>query len=238
MPSTKSQLLSLLKRQGRCTVDELAAGLGLAAMTVRQHLAMLERDDMVSFVEERRRTGRPHYVYSLTEQGEESFSKRFDRMAIQLLREVGELESAEIAGLSAEQKRSLLFDKHADRFIDRHLPKLQPLSISQRVMAVAEILQAEGGFAEWAQTDDGLEIRDYNCFYRKLCNVEGGACRWHVRVLAALFGCMAESQDAASQSVQLCRFVVRPEREGGAAHPESRNGAAVYFGRKTPSMTG
>src|SRR5579859_6372492 len=55
MHSTKSQILAALKRQGGCSVDELAVTLGLAPMTVRQHLATLERDALVGSTEERQR---------------------------------------------------------------------------------------------------------------------------------------------------------------------------------------
>src|SRR5438309_1180307 len=91
MQSTKSQILAALKRQGHCSVDELAAQLSLAPMTVRQHLAMLERDSLVESHEERQRLGRPHFVFVLTEKGEASFPKQYDEIARQLLSEVGRL---------------------------------------------------------------------------------------------------------------------------------------------------
>jgi len=130
MHSSKSQILVALKRQGRCSVDELAIALHLAPMTVRQHLATLERDGLVVSAEERQRMGRPHFVFSLTEQGDESFGMRYDRIALQLLLEVGRLDSQEIAGLSAEEKTALLFDRLADRFISRYRPRMGPLTLA------------------------------------------------------------------------------------------------------------
>ena len=98
--STKSQILALLKRSAGCTVDELASALELARMTVRQHLATLERDNLIIAREVRRPTGRPHFVYSLTDKGEETFPKRYDHLADMLIDEVGFLDSSEIEGLS------------------------------------------------------------------------------------------------------------------------------------------
>ena len=70
MRTTKNQILSHLKRSGGSSVEELSTSLGLARMTIRQHLATLERDALVSSREVRRATGRPHYVFSLTDSGE------------------------------------------------------------------------------------------------------------------------------------------------------------------------
>lgn len=230
MQSTKSQILAALKRHGRCSVDELAVALGLAPMTVRQHLATLERDALVTSVEERQRLGRPHFLYSLTEKGEESFHRHYDRIALQLLDEVGRLDSSEIAGLSAEEKTALLFDKLADRFIARHWPQVEPLSVGRRVAAIAELLQNESGFAEWTAGDAGYEIRDYNCFYRKLNGVDGDVCRWHERVLTGLLGCPVRCESNEARATHLCRFVVAANAAAVPSAPLAQAPAVVFAG--------
>jgi len=230
MQSSKSQILAALKRHGRCSVDELAAALGLAPMTVRQHLATLERDALVTSVEERQRLGRPHFLYSLTEKGEESFHRHYDRIALQLLDEVGRLDSSEIAGLSAEERTTFLFDKLADRFISRHWPQVEPLTVARRVAVIAELLQNESGFAEWTAGEAGYEIRDYNCFYRKLNGLDGEVCRWHERVLTALLGCPVHSESTATRATHLCRFVIAVEADAPPAAPSPEAPAVVFAG--------
>jgi predicted ArsR family transcriptional regulator len=235
MHSTKSQILSALKRRGRCTVDELAAGLGLASMTVRQHLATLERDELVASEEERQRLGRPHFVYFLTDKGEASFPVGYDKLAARLIRAVGDLDSSEIAGLSSEEKTALLFDKLAAQFVDRHGADVQRLSLPERVAAVAALLQQESGFAEWIRTSDGYEILDYNCFFRRLNGLNGEPCRWHARVLSELLDQPVESRAASPASAQLCRFAVRARPEAdkkngshaGLSAASQRAGAAA-----------
>jgi DeoR family suf operon transcriptional repressor len=221
MQSTKSQILAALKRHGRCSVDQLAAALGLAPMTVRQHLATLERDELVASREERQRLGRPHFLYSLTEKGEASFTQAYDRLAQQLVLAVADLDSAEIAGLTAEEKTALLFDKIADRVIDAAQERVRGLPLAERVAVVAQLLQQEGGLAEWTRTSDGFEILDYNCLYRRLHGAEGGPCRWHARLLSGLLGSPVEGCAAAPPSPQLCRFAVRR----GVAGEEALSGS-------------
>src|SRR5712692_2312090 len=105
MQSTKEQILVRLKRTGGSTVEGVATEFGLAGMTVRQHLAGLERDGLVESREERGRTGRPRLLFSLSDGGEERFPKRYDRLADLALCEVAFLEAEEIAGLGPEEKK-------------------------------------------------------------------------------------------------------------------------------------
>lgn len=52
--STAERILFLLKTRAPLTASDLARDLGITAMGVRQHLARLEDDGLVAFVDERR----------------------------------------------------------------------------------------------------------------------------------------------------------------------------------------
>ena len=47
MQSTRTYILQLIRDEGRVTVDRLAEKLGLSPMTIRHHLALLQRDGLV-----------------------------------------------------------------------------------------------------------------------------------------------------------------------------------------------
>jgi predicted ArsR family transcriptional regulator len=77
--STKSLILAFIKRNWRSTVDELAQALGLAPMTVRQHLTAPQCDDLLEAEPVRRATGRPHYIYRLTRRGDNALERWWGR---------------------------------------------------------------------------------------------------------------------------------------------------------------
>jgi len=210
MQSTKSQILGLLKRSGGSTVEGLASSLNLARMTVRQHLATLERDDLVTAREVRRATGRPHFLYTLTDKGEETFPKRYDRLADMIIDEVALLDSSEIEGLSPVEKKNLLFRKLAHRLAQQYASRVEGKRLEERVQTVTEILQLESGFAEWRKLEDGFEILDYNCAYRKVAE-NHDLCAWHLEFLTQLLGGGVRAVSFQSRGGDLCRFVV----EGG-----------------------
>jgi len=207
MQTTKSQILGLLKRSGGSTVEELASSLSLARMTVRQHLATLERDDLVTAREVRRATGRPHFLYTLTDKGEETFPKRYDRLADMVIDEVALLDSSEIEGLSPPEKKDLLFRKLAHRLAQQYAPKVEGKSLEEQVQTVAEILQSESGFAEWRKLESGFEILDYNCAYRKVAENQD-LCAWHLELLSQLLGGRVRAVSFQSKGGDLCRFLI------------------------------
>ena len=211
MQTTKSQILGLLKRSGGSTVEELASSLSLARMTVRQHLATLERDDLVTAREVRRATGRPHFLYTLTDRGEETFPKRYDRLADMIIDEVSLLDGSEIAGLSPIQKKDLLFRKLARRLAQQYAPRVEGKLLEERVQTVTEILQSESGFAEWRKVDSGFEILDYNCAYRKVAENQD-LCTWHLELLTQLLGDNVRAASFQNKGGDLCRFIVGGEK--------------------------
>ena len=208
MQTSKSLILARLKRSGGSPVDELATSLGLARMTVRQHLATLERDGLVTSREVRRPTGRPHFVYSLTDLGEETFPKRYDRLAELILEEVARLDAKEMVGLTPTEKKKLLFDRMVERLSVQYQAKLSGKKLPERVIAVAQILDEEGGFAEWRALKDGFEIADYNCVYRRVVDSHGDLCDWHLSLLEKLLGGDVRCSQFMSKGAECCRFVV------------------------------
>lgn len=214
--STKNDILSYLKRAGGTSVDAVASEFGLARMTVRQHLFGLERDGLVVSHEERRQTGRPHLVFSLSADGEERFPKRYDRLADLALQEVALLEADEIAGLGPQEKKRLLLKKMADRVYEEHEPLVRDKVLKERVAIVADILREEGGFAEWLAEGQRYEIVDYNCVYRKVADSHRDVCEWHLSLLGRLLGKDVECAQFISEGADCCRFVVRGDAEVSA----------------------
>ena len=219
MQTTKQQLLMLLKRTGSVTVEEAAGALCVASMTARQHLVNLERDGLVSSEPVRRSNGRPHYLYSLTPKGEEMFPRRYDLLAQVLLDEVGALNPTDIASLSPDEKRSLLIRRTADRLADQYRFQVEGRSLSDRVIAVTNVLHLIGGFAEWLPTDTGYEVRDYNCVFARLIAAqpnlvpegEASGCEWHVRLLTQLLRAPVQHERVVNGRVECCRYLIAAE---------------------------
>jgi predicted ArsR family transcriptional regulator len=210
--STKTLILTSIKRSGGSTVDELAQALDLAPMTVRQHLSALQRDDLVRAEPVRRATGRPHYVYRLTQRGDDTFPKRYDRLAEALLEEVSRLEAGEIENLAPDEKASLVLHRVADRLVEAYAPKVRGRVLEEQVAAVTEMLHVDGGFAEWEKTESGYVIRDYNCLFGRAPLQDGRGCQWHFYLLSRMLGpgVRFEPAEGCDPPIAGCRYVIEP----------------------------
>jgi predicted ArsR family transcriptional regulator len=220
--STKSQILALIKRSGGSSVDDLTRMLGLAAMTVRQHLAGLERDGLVDAKEVRRHTGRPHYVYSLTPGGEDVFPKRYDVLAGLILKEVATLEPADIAGLDSTGRTELVLERVAERVAAEHRERFEGKDLDARVRLLTDLLQDESGFAEFERTAEGYEVRDFNCAYHKLIESDRNVCHWHLTLMQKLMGVDVAHDRSIRSGSECCRFVIAPEEVESAVPAEKR----------------
>jgi predicted ArsR family transcriptional regulator len=208
MQTSKQQLLALLKRTGSVTVEEAAGALAVASMTARQHLVGLEKDGLVQSERVRRSNGRPHFLYRLTSKGDEAFPRRYDLFAQALLDEVGLISAEEIADLTPDAKRGLIIERTADRIAERYRFPVEGRPLEERVAVATGILHQIGGFAEWCHSDDGLEIRDYNCFFARLGQQQVSDCQWHVRLLTQLLSWPVRHEVVVSGYVECCRYVV------------------------------
>jgi predicted ArsR family transcriptional regulator len=211
MQTTKENILAFLKRSGGSSIEALSREFGLARMTIRQHLAALERDALVVSHEERRKTGRPHFVYRLSEGGEERFPRQYERLAELALEEVASLDAGEIAGLSPSDKKRLLLVKMAERVYREHEDRVREKALPERVRIVTDILSEEGGLAEWTPSDEGFEIADHNCVYRRVVESHPDLCEWHVSLLGRLLGSEVKCTQFMSRGADACRFLVKDE---------------------------
>ena len=187
MNDTKGEILALLKRTGGHSVNELASTLALAPITIRQHLTRLERDGLLLSESKTNGTGRPHYVFRLSAKAHaEAFPYRSDRLVELLIKEIGYLDASELQGLSERQRTLLLLERLAERLANEYAAVIQGWPLQERVVFVTEVMQSDGGFAEWEKTERGFEIRDFNCLFHRL--LDGDAFEWHSTFLKSVLG--------------------------------------------------
>ncbi|MGH2599935.1 MAG: helix-turn-helix transcriptional regulator [Dehalococcoidia bacterium] len=211
MQNSKTRILALLKRTGARSVDDLAAALQLAPMTVRQHLTALERDELVTVAEKRNGAGRPKHLYSLTNRGDAAFPRRYDRFAALLLAELEDLDAATPVQSECADRMGTVLNRLARREALPHIERLAQLDLPLRARATAAILHEIGGFAEAVETPVGVEIRDFNCVYRGLRPEESGPCAWHSRLVPLLMQRAVEEVPAGDDAGPSCRMLVRCE---------------------------
>jgi predicted ArsR family transcriptional regulator len=153
---TRHQIVHLLRRNGHMTAAELSESLGVGAVGIRQHLALLERDGLVAISGVRRGIGRPSHLYTLTPSAEALFPKRYEMLAMDALAAL-----ADECGPGAVDR---LFARRRQQLHTQLAPLIESKPLAAQVAALAEILTEHGYMCEWRALPTGeYLLTQHNC---------------------------------------------------------------------------
>lgn len=164
---TRYKILYLLKVSGPKTVKELAEALAISSMGIRQNLISLEGARWIRHYQEQRGLGRPQFVYTLTEQGDEQhFPRTYAPEMIGLLKAIQDLEGA--AGLDR------IFEQRIEQLAKEYRARISSEDLEERVKGLASIRTEEGFMAEWEkENENSFVLREHNCaIYQVASNCE------------------------------------------------------------------
>ncbi len=184
MQATRQQILDFLRARRAGSIRELGDHLELTPTGVRQHLTILEREGLVLSREVRGRVGRPALVYSLTEAGEDSYQKRYDRLSNALLDALSAPRDPENgAGFAERVARPLADPWRAE------LALLQP---EQRVSAACGILGDQDVLADWERegeaADEVFLLHERTCPFPEVARHNPAICEIDEAFLRSLTG--------------------------------------------------
>ena len=178
-PSTRRQILDLLKKRGGMTARDLGESLGITSMAVRRHLAALERDDLITAATVRRPMGRPTYVYSLTALADDLFPKNYPQLIIGLLED--------IKSLDGEDKIDQLFQRREERLYSACAPRMEGKALDARVQEVTRIFDENGNLSECESGSNGcFRLTWHNCVIHKISERFPQACAHEESLLRRL----------------------------------------------------
>jgi predicted ArsR family transcriptional regulator len=189
----------LLRRHGELTAQELSDALGIGAVGIRQHLALLERDGMVRIAGLRRSVGRPANIYMLTAEAEERFPKRYDRLALEVIDYV-----AQAGGAGAVEQ---LLQHRREELARELAPALAGKSRGERVAALAAMLADQGYMCEYEQLADGSYLlTEYNCPVDCVARRHPQFCTQEIRLYEDLLGVPLTRDGTIAAGAHCCRY--------------------------------
>jgi predicted ArsR family transcriptional regulator len=203
-PSTRRQILDLLKKRGGMTAKDLGEALGITSMAVRRHLSALERDDLISATTVRRPMGRPTYVYSLTDLADDLFPKNYPQLMIGLLED--------IKALDGEEKIDALFERREERLYAAYAPRMEGKDLITRVQEVTRIFDENGNLSECEPGDrncDCYRLTWHNCAIHKISERFPQACAHEESLLSRLLGADVTRTDHQAKGDPCCGYQIK-----------------------------
>jgi predicted ArsR family transcriptional regulator len=238
--TTRQSVLYELWKQRETTVDDLAQKLALSPMTIRHHLAILERDGLVQAVSSPRSgsAGRPPLLYHVTPAAADLFPSNLGRLAEALLAE----SLALVSSAQMQPLISRLAEHLAEGFepIERGAPhtagEFRP-SRARRLDRIVSFLNNMGYGASWTPddpTEKSYSIRLTNCPYGWLARQHREICQIDRALLAKITAMLVEGvpeedsgSDAEPRPGCVYRLIPAGESEVGSA-PETGHGIGAY----------
>ncbi len=203
--NTRDIILQTLKSHANATVDLLAEAAQVSPVTVRHHLNSLTGEGLLTATAVRRKVGRPHYVYSLTESGHELFPKKYARLSSRLIEELKSHFSSDVV--------TELFANVVGKIVDEHRADFEDLPFEQKLDYVVRLLAEEGFLAEWEELDDGAyRLTESSCPYISVGQTHHEICTFDKGLITAILDVDVEQHSCILEGNSCCEFTfAQPE---------------------------
>jgi len=178
---TRTRLLNALKSSGPQTAADLAKGLQVTAVAVRQHLEGLHREDLVGFEDVKGSVGRPKRVWSLTRTGHQQFPDNHATLVVGLLSGLGD-----IFGPEGIEKLIAHREAHARGSYRDALERAGDLP--GKLDALADLRNQEGYMAEVIEDGRGYLLIENHCSICAAATACQGFCRSELNLFRDVLG--------------------------------------------------
>ncbi|MBI2847049.1 MAG: ArsR family transcriptional regulator [Chloroflexi bacterium] len=205
MQRTRQQILDCIKLKGPRSVEGLAQELGVVPVTIRAHLSVLEKENLVKGEDVRSgRAGRPSVVYSLTERAEELFPRHYDELTNEILTALYSTEGRE--GALQVLKRI------GENRVSLHAHRMAGKKLEDRVKEAALIMSKEGSLATWEKLESGFSLKSRNCPYLHVARKFPELCRMEQTFLQKSLNTTVEMTECIGDGNSACTFLVRGKK--------------------------
>lgn len=198
--TTRDVILHSIKLSPQATVDELAEAADISPVTVRHHLNALQAEGTIEAASIRRKVGRPYYVYSLSEQGQELFPKRYVRLTTRLLEEMKERLPQEVI--------DEIFNGVVETVLQEHRGEFEHLPLEKRLDYLVTLLSDEGFLSTWERTSDGYRLIEYSCPYLSIGSAHAEVCNFDKQLMSGVLQLEVHQHSCMLQGSNCCQFTI------------------------------
>ena len=198
----KDLLQLLLRHKDGLTVDELGAKLAVTRTAVRQHLAALTGEGLVTPGASKATGGRPTQLYVLSEKGRGLFPRQYSWLA-QLMFE----SMKEQAGGAGLRRRLAAMGTRVGTQLRAQHPALR--TRQDKVLKLAELMEQLGYSTAQTTVLDPTVISADNCVFHDLALKDPDVCEFDLALLSSFTDSRVEHQECMARGGHVCRFKFR-----------------------------
>ena len=219
MHSVRKRILELLKERDGATVAELAKSLGMASVSVRHHLDILQGDNLICVAKVARKgnVGRPQQIYGLTEEAEPYFPDNFATLSSSLVRQLKAVlppekvhhafrtMASEMAGDLGNRNAS---DTSPEEHLDGIVSYLNERGYLARWEHAEERTETGGGEGSEEAEGSGYLLHKYNCPYFGVSGEHPELCMMDQMLVDELVGCPCKRTHSMAENQHCCTYFI------------------------------
>lgn len=209
LEGTRLKLLAIIRERGSVTVEQLAQSTNLSPATIRRHLDILQRDHLVSYQQSRKRHGRPEYLYSLTEEGQESGYRDYPRLLTMMITGIKGLSNSDMSDKDGTELLKLLMSRVCSHTGDSS--SADGLSKDQRTAKLQQLLAKKGYEPQISGANGHVEVRLCNCPFRAAALCDESVCLSDEYLIANVLGVQPARQSNIRNGDSYCSYVANLE---------------------------
>jgi DeoR family transcriptional regulator, suf operon transcriptional repressor len=196
-----AEVLRLLQRNGPMSAKQLQAELGVRSLNaVREQLSSLSAAGLIRANSVRGGTGRPAFVYMLSEKAQALFPKGYDVLLKLLLEELDDQ-------LGHERLQQILTGVSV-RLAEHYSSHSGGSELEQRLASLAEALAQRGTPITIDERDDAVILHEYTCPYFTVAQENDGVCQIEQQMLEQVLGRKARLTRRIVDGHAGCQFIV------------------------------
>ena len=199
--NTRDLILHALKSSAQCNIESLAEAADVSPITVRHHLNVLQAEGLIEVESVRRKVGRPYYVYSLSDKGNELFPQKYFSLTNRLLEELKDRLPPDTV--------NEIFISLVGRIMDERAGEFEGLPFEDRLNYVVNLLEKEGFLARWEKREDGrYQIIEYSCPYISMGQQHAEVCTLDKQLMVTVLGTAVEQHSCMLNGDDCCQFTL------------------------------
>lgn len=202
--SRQDQILQLLldNRSGM-SIDEIATQLEISRNAVKQHLVVLEKDQLVKKDALNSTGGRPSQNYVLTETGINHFPKQYSWFCNLMLAEIKE-------NMEEEAFKQFMW-RLGVKLAKSLLPQFKDKPDDEKLRLLVATMQQLGYRSQQEQTGSCHQIKASNCVYHDLAQQYPELCEFDRALISTLLDKPVEQTECMAQKGYACRFILKQQ---------------------------
>jgi predicted ArsR family transcriptional regulator len=196
------EILEHLHRCGEATVQDLCEVLGVTRNAIRQRITRLEGCGTIISQQQSQTRGRPKNVYRVTAEGLHSLGEDYRELAVVFWEA--------IVGLQDSDVKEQLISQVRDRLASRFRRKLvETASQDERLDQLAQEMRSSGFNVESDRSAALPILRETNCPFPMLADVDDTICQVERQVLEQVLGTTVEFRNRCRDGHHCCEFEVQ-----------------------------